>query len=76
MTAKANQHLRVWPIRLLLAAFLLTIPSFAQTDLNGYWDLQVPSPDGNVHHTYFQLNLSGETLTGKVFGNATPVAIR
>jgi len=68
MTVKANQHFRVWPIRLLLVAFLLAVPSFAQTDLNGYWDLQVPSPDGNVHHTYFQLNLSGETLTGKVFG--------
>jgi alpha-galactosidase len=49
-------------------AFLLAGPSFAQTDLNGYWDLQLPSPDGNVRHTYFQLSVSGETLTGKVFG--------
>ena len=68
MTCKENQHSLVWPIRLLLVAFLLAGPSFAQTDLNGYWDLQLPSPDGNVRHTYFQLSLSGETLTGKLFG--------
>src|ERR1700722_5391128 len=68
MPCKANQYLLVRPIRLLLLAFLLAGPSFAQTDLNGYWDLQLPSPDGNVRHTYFQLSLSGETLTGKLFG--------
>lgn len=68
MTRKANQRPLVWPIRLLLVAFLFAAPSFAQTDLNGYWDLQLPSPDGNIRHTYFQLNLSGETLTGKLFG--------
>ena len=56
------------PVRLLFVALLLAGPSFAQTDLNGYWDLQQPSPDGNVRHTYFQLSLSGETLTGKLFG--------
>ena len=68
MTRKANQHSFVRPIRLLFVAFLFAGPSFAQTDLNGYWDLQLPSPDGNVRHTYFQLSLSGETLTGKLFG--------
>jgi alpha-galactosidase len=68
MTRKVNQHPIVWPIHLLLAAFLFAAPSFAQTDLNGYWDLQLPSPDGNVRHTYFQLSLSGKTLTGKLFG--------
>jgi alpha-galactosidase len=68
MPLKANRYSPVWPILLLLVAFLLTVPSFAQTDLNGYWDLQQPSPDGNVRHTYFQLSLNGETLSGKVFG--------
>jgi alpha-galactosidase len=40
----------------------------AQTDLNGFWDLQMPSPDGNIRHTYFELRVSGERLTGKLFG--------
>jgi hypothetical protein len=47
MNRKANQRPFVWPVRLLLGAFLYAGPSFAQTDLNGYWDLQLPSPDGN-----------------------------
>ena len=68
MSRKANQPSLVRSIRLLLVAFLFAGPSLAQTDLNGYWDLQLPSPDGNVRHTYFQLSLSGETLTGKLFG--------
>ncbi len=68
MSRKAHQPSLVRPIRLLLVAILFAGPSFAQTDLNGYWDLQLPSPDGNVRHTYFQLSLSGETLTGKLFG--------
>ena len=64
MTCKATL---LWPLRLLLAlSFAAT--SFAQADLNGFWDLQLPSPDGNVRHTYFQLSVSGETVTGKLYG--------
>ena len=59
---------RPLPIRLLLIALLFIGSSFAQADLNGYWDLQMSSPDGNVRHTYFQLRVSGETVTGKLFG--------
>ncbi len=68
MTPKAYSHSPVGLIRLLLVAFLFAGPAFAQTDLNGYWDLQMTSPDGNVRHTYFQLSLRGETVTGKLFG--------
>jgi alpha-galactosidase len=68
MPLKAILRFAIRPINLLVVAFLFAGPSFSQTDLNGYWDLQVPSPDGNVRHTYFQLNLSGEIVTGKVFG--------
>ena len=58
----------LWPIRLLLLAFVFVGSSFAQADLNGYWDLQLPSPDGNTRHTYFELSVSGETVTGKLYG--------
>ncbi len=65
MTRKA---FLLWPIRLLLLALVSVGSAFAQADLNGYWDLQLPSPDGNIRHTYFQLSVSGETVTGKLFG--------
>ncbi len=55
-------------IALLCVVALVPAHAFSQTDLNGFWDLQLPSPDGNVRHTYFQLQVSGETLTGKMFG--------
>ena len=57
-------------LRLLLLCLLAlgSAPAYGQADLNGFWDLQMPSPDGNVRHTYFELRLNGETLTGKMFG--------
>ena len=53
---------------LLLVTFSIGLPALGQSDLSGYWDLQLPSPDGNVRHTYFELQVTGETLSGKLFG--------
>lgn len=53
---------------LLLGSLVFGTAALAQSDLNGYWDLQLPSPDGNVRHTFFQLNVGGEAVTGKLFG--------
>jgi len=40
----------------------------AQSGLNGYWDLRLPNTDGSFRHTYLELNASGETVSGKLFG--------
>ena len=68
MTSETMRRKAIWPIRLLLIALVFTGSSFAQADLNGYWDLQLSSPDGNVRHTYFMLTVSGENVSGKMYG--------
>jgi alpha-galactosidase len=45
-----------------------TLSAFAQNDLSGYWNLRVPNGDGTYRETFFQLQQSGESLTGKWFG--------
>ncbi len=39
-----------------------------KSGLTGYWDMKVPNADGTFRNTYFQLEQSGEALTGKLFG--------
>ncbi|ADW71106.1 glycoside hydrolase family 27 protein [Granulicella tundricola] len=54
----------------LLSGLLLStaLIAQAQTGLNGYWDLRLPNTDGSFRHTYLELNASGETVSGKLFG--------
>ena len=70
MTRTKNALSSARLLRLVLLCLFALVPThaFCQADLNGFWDLQLPSPDGNVRHTYFELRVSGETLTGKMFG--------
>ncbi len=70
-------HLKSLPIRstqivftLLLAVCPAAMLAQAQpsSDLSGYWDLQIPNSDGSMRETYFQIQQSGDTLTGHLFG--------
>ena len=48
-------------------------PVFAQApgQVDGYWDLRLPTVDGlTVRHTYFELHVAGEAVTGKLYGRA------
>ena len=55
--------------RLVLpVVFLIPFSASAQTGVNGYWDFQVPNADGSVRDTFFQLEQSGGTLAGHLFG--------
>ena len=40
--------------------------SVAQADLNGYWDIRTPSPngDGTFRDTYLEIEQSGESISG------------
>src|SRR5579864_1773704 len=40
----------------------------AQSNLNGYWDLRIPSPDrdGTFSHTYFHLQQDGTAISGQL----------
>jgi alpha-galactosidase len=42
--------------------------SFSQSNVDGYWNLKVqnPSGDGTTLDTYFQLQQSGDTITGRL----------
>ncbi|HLJ49170.1 MAG TPA: glycoside hydrolase family 27 protein [Bryobacteraceae bacterium] len=47
----------------LLAAGAIFLHS--QTHLNGFWVLKVPTGDGNFRESYFELQQSGDQITGK-----------
>ena len=52
----------------LIAVCSLAHPATAQSRLNGYWDLRAPNPngDGTIRDTFFQLEQSGNALTGQL----------
>jgi len=53
--------------RMLLILFVLlfgALPAAAQTDVTGSWVLNVPTGDGNFMKTFFDLQQSGEKVTG------------
>jgi alpha-galactosidase len=53
----------------LLCLLFSALPyASAQSDLNGYWNFRVSNNDGTYRETYFQLEQSGQTLTGKLYG--------
>ena len=60
---------------LVLSALIFVAPAalFAQadqTDLNGYWELRVPNPDGTFRETFFELHQNGSALTGNLLGRS------
>ena len=64
----------------VLSLFCLLLPwaqpAVAQTDLTGYWVLRVPNGDGIFREVYIQINQSGKTISGTLFGrgpNGTPI---
>jgi alpha-galactosidase len=63
-------HRRVLQSLLVSCFTLIVSTSFAlaQSSLTGYWNLKVPNEDGTFRNTYFQLEQSGDKLSGKLFG--------
>ena len=49
---------------LAFVAFLLlfAMPAAAQSDITGFWVFRVPTPDGNVRESFFDLKLDGQTV--------------
>jgi alpha-galactosidase len=58
--------------RLLLAALALAFCGLASAvhaqDLNGYWDVSTPNPngDGTSRHTFLHIEHNGETVSGEI----------
>jgi alpha-galactosidase len=56
------------PFALLLccSVFGVARASSAQADLNGYWDLRMPNPngDGTFRDTYLEIEQNGESIRG------------
>ncbi len=40
----------------------------AQQNLSGYWDFRVPNGDGTFRETFFELQQTGDALSGRVLG--------
>jgi alpha-galactosidase len=55
----------------VIAAAVLAIGAFVmhgQTDATGFWVFKVPTGDGNLRESFFDLKQEGEVLTGKALG--------
>jgi len=68
--------------RLLLRGLLVlcmvmlgALPIAAQTDVTGFWVLNVPAGDGNLMKTFFDLKQSGEQVTGDAWIRNRKLAI-
>jgi alpha-galactosidase len=46
-------------------------------DLNGYWDVSTPNPngDGTSRHTFFHIEQNGETISGELIRKPTGIPI-
>jgi len=66
------------PFALVLGCFLIGIrPSLAQTGLTGYWDSRTPNAggDGTFRDTYFEIQQSGETISGNLIRRPNGIPI-
>ena len=60
-------------VALSLALLLSAVPcAYAQSDLNGYWDLRIPVGDGTFRDTFFELHQTGGSVTGRILGRGGP----
>ena len=52
-------------------------PSVAQTDLTGYWNMRTPNPggDGTFRDTYFEIQQSGEVISGMLIRRPNGIPI-
>ncbi len=52
-------------------------PMLAQTDLNGYWRLRTPNAngDGTFRETFFEIQQSGETISGSLIRGKNGIPI-
>ena len=60
---------RVIAVLTVCATFFFAGSATAQTkkdDLSGFWDLKIPTGDGNFRDTFFQLTQSGDSVTGEM----------
>ena len=57
--------------------FGMVRPSAAQTDLSGYWDVRTPNPsqDGTFRDTYFEIQQTGETISGTLIRRPNGIPI-
>ena len=57
--------------------FGMVRPSAAQVDLNGYWDVRTPNAngDGTFRDTYFEIQQSGETISGMLIRRPNGIPI-
>jgi alpha-galactosidase len=57
---------------ILLLSFALLLSAapraYAQSDLNGYWNLRIPVGDGTFRETFFELHQNGSAITGRLLG--------
>jgi hypothetical protein len=62
---------------LLFAGFLFVASAnLFGADLSGIWTGQTPDRDGNPHDVSFRFNQSGDTISGKMYGEneSTPIS--
>jgi|CZKC01.1.fsa_nt_gi alpha-galactosidase len=55
--------------------FLFAMPIAAQSDITGFWVFRVPTPDGNIRESFFDLKLDGQTVTGNAVQNTRQIPI-
>jgi alpha-galactosidase len=71
MINRTNKLTR-WTQAVLLLSFAFAsthLRAQAAQNIDGYWDLRMPTIDGlTVRHTYFELHVTGETVTGRLYG--------
>ncbi len=61
--ARTSLLSKAFAVALALGA---TTGAFAQSDLNGYWDLRIPRGDGTFRETFFELHQQGQALSGNL----------
>ena len=53
---------------LIFSVLLLgALPALAQTNVTGFWVLNIPTDDGNTMKTFFDLTQAGEKVTGSAW---------
>ncbi len=62
-------------ILLTSAILAVALPAAAQSDVSGFWVLNVPTGDGNIMKTFFDLKQSGQQVSGDAYLRGRKYAI-
>jgi alpha-galactosidase len=62
-------------ILLCTALLACALPAVAQTDVTGFWVLNVPTGDGNLMKTFFDLKQVGDQVTGTAWIRGRKAAV-